>query len=392
MIKNLKQFLKRRKWLYAFVREFKKLREERKIWWKDAVKQFEKKEHQNGTLKDYKKAMLRQRFSYNEYVGYQLWNLRKDEIRAYISEKEMRCIYRKTVEIETFKWFENKLMSHAKFAQFMQRDWLCPSLCSFDSFRQFASSRDCIIKPWLGSLGRGVFMVKKDENNNLEELYERCRKEGLIIEERVQSCQQIAEFHPQSLNTIRVMTMSNGKRCELVAAELRVGRGDSVVDNASVGGILCPIDANNGIIVGDGIDKSGRVFVQHPDSGKTIKGFRIPYWEQVVETCKELTMIVPEVKIAGWDLCVCENGQIEMIEVNTYPNVMGLQMAFGVGLKPRIQALGKDLLGYDLMQLIHIYANPHINCYERKQFLNYMASNEILQKEYVDWLEKVQRE
>ena len=105
MIKNLKQFLKRRKWLYAFVREFKKLREERKFVWKDAVKQFEKKEHQNGTLKDYKKAMLRQRFSYNEYVGYQLWNLRKDEIRAYISEKEMRCIYRKTVEIETFKWY-----------------------------------------------------------------------------------------------------------------------------------------------------------------------------------------------------------------------------------------------------------------------------------------------
>ena len=186
--------------------------------------------------------------------------------------------------------------------------------------------------------------------------------------------------------------MSNGKRCELVAAELRVGTGDSVVDNASVGGILCPIDANNGIIVGDGIDKSGRVFVQHPDSGKTIKGFRIPYWEQVVETCKKLTKIVPEVKIAGWDLCVCENGQIEMIEVNTCPNVMGLQMAFGMGLKPRIQALGKELLGCDLLKLIHIYANPHVNCYERKQFMNYWANNEIQQKEYVDWLEKDQRE
>jgi hypothetical protein len=212
-------------------------------------------------------------------------------------------------------------------------------------------------------------MVRQADNVNLKALYERCRQGCLIVEERLSSCQEIAEFHPQSLNTIRVMTMSNGGKTEVIGSVFRMGVGDSIVDNGAEGGILAPIDSETGVIIGDGRDEDGHIFKQHPDSGKTIKGFHIPYWGELIEACKKMASLVPDIRIVGWDLCVCADGRIEMIEVNSGPHIMVLQTAYGMGLKPRIITLGKELYGCDLMQLTRVFKAPRVNYYEKEQYL-----------------------
>ena len=375
MIHKVTESLKKWDRLYAFIRETKKLKADRKLLWKDAVKQFEEKKPKEGSLQDYRKAMIRHRISFKEYTTYRFFDLDENERNAYLSEKEMKCIYRKIAETQTLKWCVDKILSHEKFAPYMHRAWICPKSCSFDDFKQFVVSQDCIIKPSTGSLGKGVFMVRQGDDVDLKALYECCRQKNLIVEERLFSCQEIAEFHPESLNTIRVMTMSYGGRTEVIGSVFRMGVGTSIVDNGAEGGILAPIDSKTGVIIGDGKDEDGHVFKQHPDSGKTIKGFHIPYWEKLIESCKRMVSLVPEIRIVGWDICVCADGRIEMIEVNSAPHIMVLQTAYGIGLKPRILTLGKEVYGYNLIQLTHVYKGPRVNYYEKEQCLRSYRDN-----------------
>lgn len=382
---SIKEQFKKFNWPFSIYNEIKFFRAEKKDLWTDAVSFFEEKHPEHGCLRDYRKAMLRHRVSIKEYNTYEFWRLSEEERKKYLSEKELKCIYRKVADVSENRWIDNKLMTHLKFAKYMQRDWICPSIVSFESFSQFVSDRDCIVKPWKGSLGLGIFLVKKDSEKDMYKLYEKCRDNGLMVEERVQSCKEMNEFHPQSLNTVRVLTMYNGDKFEVVASMFRMGVGEQVVDNGSAGGILAPIDLNTGVILDDGKDKEGHRYVRHPNSGKVIKGFVVPYWKEVKEACREMASFIPKKVFAGWDVCVLETGEIELIEVNSGSNVMGLQTAYGSGLRPKIQAIGKDVLGIDLMKLIPIWSKPRMNYDDYLKYKRHLQRSDLLLKDYIDY-------
>lgn len=371
-------------WLYASYHELRVLKSNRKALWNEAVRSFEEDQPEHGSLRDYKKTMRRHRFSYKEYYTYELWRLNEQERSKYLSELELKCIYRKINDMDQSRWLNNKLMMHEKFKKYMHRDWLCPSLATFDSFCQFINTKDCIIKPWKGSLGRRIFMVQKGDDVNLQELYDKCRNECLFVEERVKGCKEMEDFHPRSLNTVRVMSISQGDRFEVVGCMFRMGAGDNVVDNGSAGGILAPVDSETGVVTGDGRGKYGTVYVAHPDTGKVIKGTVIPYWDKVIAACKEMTSDIPKAFFAGWDIGVLENGEIELIEVNAASNVMGLQTSHGCGLRPRFQAIGKEVLGFDVMRLVPVFSRPLANYKEKMRYKKFYRDANHLLEEYVE--------
>ena len=347
--------------LYSRYREAKIYWSEIKILRDEAIEKFAEEKTPLDHYAIYKPALFRHRFSYNEYKHcYKLWDKSRKQRRQYISEKEMRCIYRKTV-MKTFNnCCSNKEQLLDTFKTFINRKWIFPRETTIETFKAFVSSHDCIAKPQNGSLGKGIFFIRKEEDGGWQKLFDDCVKNNLIVEERIRSCREIEAFHPQSLNTIRVFTISKGNRCELVAAEFRVGVGDSVVDNVSAGGIFAPIDIDTGVIFDDGADRLGHIFKSHPDSGKTFKGFVIPSWEKIVDTCKRMSTIVIETAFAGWDICVLPNGEAEMIEVNSCPNVTGLQTAYKKGLKQKIRTIGIAVLGYDPIKLIPFWSKSYV--------------------------------
>ena len=357
----IKKRLKKIRWFYYFYRELRKLQEDRKRLLDGAIEKFNDEHPEHGTLVDYKHALIRQRVSYDEYMKcYEFWKLDGKQRDEFVSEMEMRCIYRKTVQVGFDRLCSNKALLLKVFNRFVHRQWQDVSSMSVGEFNNFLSSNDCIVKPCFGTLGRGVSLVRQDDNHNLQGLFDYCCENNFLVEERIRACKEIEDFHPQSLNTIRVYTISKSGRCELVAAELRVGVGNSVIDNASAGGIVAAIDLETGIIIGDGADKAGNRYRAHPDTGKVFKGFVIPHWQKVVDTCKEMSAVVPEMVFGGWDICVLPNGNVEMMEVNSYPNVSGLQTAYRKGLKPRLSTLGKAVLGYDPVKLISIRVKSNV--------------------------------
>ena len=326
-----------------------------------AVNKFDEEQPKVGSLADYKHALFRHRVSYDEYMNcYRFWDLNGKQRDEFISELEMRCIYRKTVPLSFRRLCRNKVFSLKEFKKYVHRKWMYSPSLSIEEFIAFVSSSDCIGKPIMGTLGRGVFLIRKDESKDWQELFDYCCKNNILVEERVRACKEIEEFHPQSLNTIRVFSISKNGRCEIVASELRIGVGNSLIDNASVGGIVAAIDLDTGRILGDGEDKAGHKYKVHPNSGKVFNGFAIPYWNRVVEACKEMSTIVPEIVFAGWDVCVLQNGEIEMIEVNSCPNISGLQTAYHKGLKPTLSSLGKEILGYDPVKLISVWSKSYV--------------------------------
>lgn len=146
-----------------------------------------------------------------------------------------------------------------------------------------------------------------------------------IIEERVVQSSEFSAFNPSSLNTIRawVLTDQDGLTT-VIGAHLRIGRAGSTVDNASAGGLICPIDLNSGIL-GAGITKHTPHrddFTHHPVHGATLAGHSIEQWSTIQHFACETLSRLPGIRFAGLDIAMTPQGPL-LIETNPEPDKDG---------------------------------------------------------------------
>lgn len=362
LMNQLSKCLKKCDRIYVPYHEIRLRRRERNRMLADAASKFEREKPEHGSLEDYKRALYRHRVFYGEYMyAFEFWKKDEKKRNEFISDREMMCIYRKTVLKSVFQDLKNKVTTLQLFEKYVHRKWLYVPDSTYDAFESMVSTTDCIAKPLQGMKGKGVFKIEKNTDADLHDLYLFCCKNNMLIEECVRSCGEIEEFHPQSLNTVRVVTVSKDGKCELLGAMLRMGVKNSVVDNSSSGGVVASIDVDTGEIISLGVDKNGNQFEKHPDSGKRIKGFVIPNWSRIVRMCKELPMLMPEMVFAGWDIAVLPDGNLELIEANAVPLVSGgLQSPTKVGLKSKLCSVGKEVLGFNPLKLVSVWSKSYI--------------------------------
>lgn len=290
---------------------------------------------QHGSLQDYKLALAKHKVSYSEYMHqYEFWHLNEAERSKYISRLEMRLLYERVIPRYIGRLFWNKVEFLNRFSGFIHRKWIVAKDVSFEEFRDLVGKTDCIVKPIEGSLGTGIFKIPRGGVD--ESLYKKCVAENLLIEECISNEHSIAQFHKNSLNTIRLTTVSDGG---VLGTFLRVGRHGNIVDNAHAGGIFAQINPNTGEIESDGIDTDGHRYVVHPDTGVPFRGFRIPRWEELVETCLQAHRQIPDAPIVGWDICIDSNNNIEIIEGNHLPDVDVLQSPLKIGIKAKVETM-----------------------------------------------------
>lgn len=233
--------------------------------------------------------------------------------------------------------FMDKMKTYESFQKYFKRDVVqVKSEADFEAFKQFVSRHDhYMAKPVAASRGNGI---RKEVSPRTEEEIRAAFKALLeagacVVEELIDQDQRIAQLHPQSVNTIRYATYLNGEQLHTIACFIKIGRGESVVDNGGAGGFLAAIDEATGKITTPGKTEYGEVIEVHPDTGIPLVGFQIPEWEELLKLVKELPTVLPEQKYVGWDLALSETKGWVLVEGNSGGQFVGPQISKGQGIR-----------------------------------------------------------
>jgi hypothetical protein len=174
---------------------------------------------------------------------------------------------------------------------------------------------------------------------------ERIYVQDFVVQEEVRQHPSLAAFHPDSLNTLRMITLRLNDELRLIAATLRMGNG-SHVDNGHAGGLLCGVDIASGGLSGFACDVLFRKYSAHPLTGAAFTGGIVSFTES-----KQLALAVharlPYFDVLSCDIAVLENGRPCLVEVNT----------FGQGVEPHQFLKGAPLFDSVTDQVLSLVAS-----------------------------------
>ena len=288
-------------------------------------------------LLDYGHAAFRFRIHTADYFKLKLHEKNNWGKSLYVTDYKKMKFVRTVNNMEDAKYFREKNLFFDKFKEFANRDALNLETCSQEEFAVFANKHNAFfVKPVNGFFGLGAYVEHYTPGENVEALFSKLSGQKLLAEEVIEQIDYMADFNASSVNTLRVVTFipKDGKPIVLPGAAIRLGRTGKNADNFHHGGIGAQIDVETGIVCTKGIDKEGKRYVIHPDSGATIVGFKIPCWEQVCDVVKAAALVLPEVRYVGWDVAITKENKIVLIEGNHCADPDLAQMSDGIGAWP----------------------------------------------------------
>ncbi len=155
------------------------------------------------------------------------------------------------------------------------------------------------------------------------------KNRNFLVQEKIKQHPFMAKLHPESLNTVRVYIYRSvsDNSINILNTTLRMGLGNSHVDNVTSGGIMAKINSD-GSVCGFAIDTGKNKLHFHPDSGFDFK-FQIPGWERLLEISKLVAQRILYARLIGLDVCYDDSGDWRMIEINLFSGSMFLSQNFG---------------------------------------------------------------
>lgn len=235
--------------------------------------------------------------------------------------------------------FDNKGLTYEKFKSFYKRELITvKSIEDYDLFEKFlAKHSEFIYKPLKGVCGKGI-KIYRDVRSDYKILFDNFLMHGpFVIEELIEQGEEMAALHRESINTLRIATFKIKDEVIIYGAGIRMGTGNSIVDNAGSGGLFCHVNHEYGFINTNAKDYS-KEYVFHPDTGVRFIGFDIPKWNEAKELVTAMARTIKEATVISWDLAYSKKGWC-MVEAN---DVGGPNLIQGNGM------YNKDIL-YKLM-------------------------------------------
>ncbi len=284
-------------------------------------------------------------FKYNisilDYFYFKFFNLTKEERNkwagtGYLYEYQLYMNPRNVRKV-----LENKIMFLNRFSAFTKRN--------FADIPQLRSDKDHLIRMLNNKSGRLVIKGSSGQTGSEVEVIN-CidldpdsllgimgEKGYDLVEEYVVQHPALMELSPSGLNTVRVFTQLTSAGVDFLGVRLRISV-NSPVDNMAAGNLAAPVDLETGTVIGPGVysDITKSDCSVHPITGKPILGFKIPFWNEVIEMSTRAALLCPENRSIGWDIAITENGP-ELIEGNhnwckllwQLPVKKGLKMELG---------------------------------------------------------------
>ena len=152
-----------------------------------------------------------------------------------------------------------------------------------------------------------------------------------VIQERIICSDSIRKLHAESVNTFRVMTYIWGGKIEVAPLVMRIGQGDSVLDNAHAGGMFIAIN-NDGSLHDTAFTEFRQMFKEHPDSHIVFEGYKINNLDKVIDSAIKIHSAIPQIGVVNWDFTIDQNEDPVLIEANMiFGGIWLFQMAWGCG-------------------------------------------------------------
>ena len=267
----------------------------------------------------------------DEYYYLKLSEKSPEEIKTYILTREKVLYIDQLNREEDAHILQNKYETYQLFQKYFRRDVVfCEGPESYDAFAGFVRKHPVfVLKPL--TLGKGIGVHKEElrdfSETAVREKYESLIREnsatnealvtrkgtsGFLVEELIDQADELNAIHPGSVNGIRVATLRIGGEIVVYKAWLRMGLGETFTDNGCTGGLMAGIDVRTGAVDTGGYSEKPAVYITHPDSGLTIKGFQIPRWGELLPLVKELAAQLPTINYVGWDMVLSKKGWVLM--------------------------------------------------------------------------------
>jgi glutathione synthase/RimK-type ligase-like ATP-grasp enzyme len=216
--------------------------------------------------------------------------------------------------------FNNKLLFNKMYKKYLRRDFIDLNNATLDEFKDFLKIHNKIIcKIPEGTGGKGIQVISINKKTNIDKLYNKLIKDGLIlVEEYLVQHEKMNELYDKSVNTLRVITFLDDNGVHILKTILKIGNG-GFVDNFSSGGMYTFVDDKGKVFV-PAIDEAGNVFDTHPISKTKIVGFEIPNFDEVYDLISKIGKVNDKVRYVGWDIALSQKGPI-LIEGNPYSGI-----------------------------------------------------------------------
>lgn len=292
---------------------------------------------------------LRYGAGYYDYVMFGFYDMNGRQRNTYLTRVRNKKVCEMMNDYSFSEEFDDKLRFNARFSAYLRRAWMDGAAATVESLSAFADGQTAIFaKPNHGACGNGVEKLNISDFSDLSELLAYIREKNLTVLEHVlPQHPDMARLHPQSVNSIRIVTDLVQDTVHVAYIVVKIGRGGGCCDNTGQGGVLCRVDPETATICSVATDDFFNIYSEHPDTGITFCGYRIPMLDAAIELACRAAREIPQMRHIGWDVAITPDGPA-IIEGNEYPGTDLCQLAPHTpekcGLWPYYQSLLRDLL------------------------------------------------
>lgn len=173
-----------------------------------------------------------------------------------------------------------------------------------------------VLKPAIDSGGgKNVLIKSGSEISFILQNDSKYEMESYIVQEKIMQHNTLSQFHPSSVNTLRIMTARVKDEIVVLSTFFRMGYNNSTIDNSLVGGVVCGINTE-GKLRKSGMNMQFIRHEKHPDTGIAFHNIEIPGIVDAWELCQKTHKKMPHFTFISWDIAINENCQPICIEYN----------------------------------------------------------------------------
>ncbi|RQG94019.1 sugar-transfer associated ATP-grasp domain-containing protein [Natrarchaeobius chitinivorans] len=291
-------------------------------------------------------------------------SLADENLETYLSDWQQKRVIHGGVNDEYVEVLENKLAFHIATSPYVDS---VPALYGTIERGEFLSSetspaedlttvleevKDVIVKPIDGRLGHDVYHVVAGDDGyvlNDRQLTSTAFDgfvrglDGFVVSEFVTQHEYAATICPESVNTLRILTIGEpgSDEIDVVRAVHRFGSGETSgpTDNWSGGGCAAPVDIESGElgrVVTYASENGTQRFDAHPQTGAQVRGTVVPQWDEITDAVREVAELHRANPYVGWDVVLSTDGPV-VLEGNHAPGNILLQIDEGLLADDRIR-------------------------------------------------------